>query len=64
MSLQSFFDLQRASHMQRIVPLRMVCLVAGCFFSRTVPSDSAVFQPLEDVIRQVFIPAMTGSQLP
>jgi len=26
------------------------------FVSRTVPSDSAAFQPLEDVICQVFIP--------
>ena len=30
------------------------------FVSRTVPSDSAVFQPLEDMICQVFIPALTG----
>jgi len=34
------------------------------FVSRTVPSDSAVFQPLEDVIRQMFIPALTGCSLP
>ena len=34
------------------------------FVSCTVPSDGAVFQPLEDVIRQVFIPALTGCSLP
>ena len=34
------------------------------FVSRTVPSDSAVFQPLEDVIRQVFIPTLTGCSPP
>ena len=46
--------------MQRIVLLRMVCLIAGYLF----PSDGAVFQPLEDVICQVFIPALTGCSPP
>ena len=34
------------------------------FVSRTVPFDSVVFQPLEDVIRQVFIPSLTGCPPP
>ena len=34
------------------------------FVSRTVPSDGAVFQTLEDVIRQVFIPARLAVHLP
>jgi len=29
----SFLNLRRASHMQRIVLLHMVCLVAGCLFT-------------------------------
>jgi len=34
------------------------------YVSRTVPSESDNFQPLENVIRQVFIPALTGCSPP
>ena len=34
------------------------------FVSRTVPFDSAIFQPLEDVIRQLFIPTLSGCPPP
>jgi len=34
------------------------------FVSQTVPSESDYFQPLENVIRQVFIPALTGCSPP
>ena len=34
------------------------------FVSRTAPSMNEVYQPLEDVISQVYIPALTGCPPP
>ena len=34
------------------------------FVSRTVPFDSVIFQPLEDVIRQLFVPTLSGCPPP
>ena len=62
MRLQSFLDLRRAT-------CSVLCFTHGLssrwlFVSHTVPSDGAVFQPLEDVIHQEFIPALTGCSPP
>ena len=49
--------------MLHTVPSPMVYLVVGClFFEQFLVCDA--FQPLEDMIRQVFIPTLTGCSPP